>query len=336
MQAASPKSDYFALWLAGVRLGTDEETSQRPGWAEAAFLPWPGTHAPDRQRSVRPRVPSAPLWPRPMPESSSNITVAVRVRPLSVKEKARQSWNTVDVIDDTHVQVCLARGGPLTRALSARARAALYQCTAAPPVACTQVNDPDDKMGGIDYLRLDKTKTKHYRFDFALGPESAQTEVYEKTNKPLVEKALQGYNACCFAYGASACHAPLRSSLFVQTQTRTRACSTARMARVHATCTRACAACSRRHHHRRPERRTWRVLRVSADAAAEGLSADAAAEGLSAAAAAEDLSADDAAEGLSAAAAAEGLSADDAAEGLSADAAAEGLSAGASAEGVCC
>ena len=29
-------------------------------------------------------------------------------------------------------------------------------------------------MGGIDYLRLDKTKTKHYRFDTALGPTSTQ------------------------------------------------------------------------------------------------------------------------------------------------------------------
>ena len=62
-------------------------------------------------------------------------------------------------------------------------------------------------MGGIDYLRLDKTKTKHYRFDFAIGPTSTQTEVYERTNKPLVKKALEGYNACCFAYGASACAA---------------------------------------------------------------------------------------------------------------------------------
>ena len=26
-------------------------------------------------------------------------------------------------------------------------------------------NDPDDKMGGIDYLRLDKTKDKSYAFD---------------------------------------------------------------------------------------------------------------------------------------------------------------------------
>ena len=72
-----------------------------------------------------------------------------------------------------------------------------------PPRLGSQVNDPDDKMGGLDYLRLDKTKSKHYRFDYALGPTSTQTEVYETTNKPLVVKALEGYNACCFAYGAT-------------------------------------------------------------------------------------------------------------------------------------
>ena len=60
-------------------------------------------------------------------------------RPLSIKEKQRQSWATVEVLDETHVLV----------------------------------NDPDDKMGGIDYLRLDKTKTKHYRFDFAIGNRDA-------------------------------------------------------------------------------------------------------------------------------------------------------------------
>lgn len=43
-------------------------------------------------------------------DSSSNITVAVRVRPLSLKEKARQSWATVEVLDATHV---LVRDRPL-------------------------------------------------------------------------------------------------------------------------------------------------------------------------------------------------------------------------------
>ena len=35
----------------------------------------------------------------------SNLTVAVRVRPLSLKERQRQSWATVEVLDETHIQV---------------------------------------------------------------------------------------------------------------------------------------------------------------------------------------------------------------------------------------
>ena len=120
------------------------------------------------ESSGSPAAPAAEPAKEP-DKKDSNITVAVRVRPLNAKEKLRQSWATVEVIDDTHVRAY----------------------------------DPDDKMGGLDYLRLDKTKTRHYRFDCALGPDATQTEVYEKTNKPLVTKATQGYNACCFAYGAT-------------------------------------------------------------------------------------------------------------------------------------
>ena len=67
------------------------------------------------------------------------------------------------------------------------------------------VNDPDDKMGGIDYLRLDKTKTKHHASSTALdfGPESTQAAVYAATARPLARKVVEGYNACCFAYGAT-------------------------------------------------------------------------------------------------------------------------------------
>ena len=57
---------------------------------------------------------------------------------------------------------------------------------------------------GLDYLRLDKTKTKHYCFDHSFGPDCGQGEVYEKTAKVLVPKVVEGYNGCCFAYGASA------------------------------------------------------------------------------------------------------------------------------------
>ena len=37
-------------------------------------------------------------------DPSQNIVVAVRVRPLNTKEKARQSWSTVEVIDEAHVR----------------------------------------------------------------------------------------------------------------------------------------------------------------------------------------------------------------------------------------
>ena len=93
----------------------------------------------------------------------------VRVRPLTSLEKSHNAFVTVEAIDEAHVLV----------------------------------NDPDDKMGGIDYLRLDKTKTKHYRLDSVFGPESTQAAVYAATARPLARKVVEGYNACCFAYGAT-------------------------------------------------------------------------------------------------------------------------------------
>lgn len=99
----------------------------------------------------------------------SNITVSVRVRPLTPAESAKSCWPTVELLDGQHVKV----------------------------------NDPDDKMGGIDYLRLGQYKTKNYAFDYAFGPDASQEEVYAATAKPLAAKAVQGYNACCFAYGAT-------------------------------------------------------------------------------------------------------------------------------------
>ena len=102
-------------------------------------------------------------------KGAQNITVAVRVRPLTSQEKARHAYPTIKVLDAEHVLV----------------------------------SDPDDKMGGIDYLRLDKTKTKHYCFDHSFGPDCGQADVYEKTARELVPKVVEGYNACCFAYGAT-------------------------------------------------------------------------------------------------------------------------------------
>jgi Kinesin motor domain len=42
-----------------------------------------------------------------------------------------------------------------------------------------------------------------FQVDYAFGSESTQEEVYEATVRPLVQRSLEGYNSCVFAYGQS-------------------------------------------------------------------------------------------------------------------------------------
>ena len=58
-------------------------------------------------------------------------------------------------------------------------------------------------MGGIDYLRLDKTKDKAYAFDHAFDAAVEQRAIFEGTALRIVPDVLRGCNACCFAYGAT-------------------------------------------------------------------------------------------------------------------------------------
>ena len=170
-----PNLHSMRLLFAGPGYASTSRTSGRSRCALS--LP----SASGRRRSLGDRLSLLPSQGggarRPMPaesaasggDSSSNLTVAVRVRPLSLKEKARQSWATVEVLDATHV---LVRDRPLALYLhfdfsdARRGRGTflshrLFLPLCLTPFVRVQVNDPDDKMGGIDYLRLDKTKTKH-------------------------------------------------------------------------------------------------------------------------------------------------------------------------------
>lgn len=73
----------------------------------------------------------------------TRMVVGVRCRPLSGKERTRGSHNCIEVENGVDVYA----------------------------------NDPDDKMGGLDYLRLNVTKDKAYTFDHAFGPESRSVDV---------------------------------------------------------------------------------------------------------------------------------------------------------------
>lgn len=47
----------------------------------------------------------------------------------------------------------------------------------------------------------DKGADRDFNFDCAFGWDATQVQVYKRTGRPLLIKALNGYNACLFAYG---------------------------------------------------------------------------------------------------------------------------------------
>ena len=100
---------------------------------------------------------------------ASNITVVVRVRPLSQKEVTRGAYPTLEVHDGWKIDV----------------------------------TDPDDKMGGLDYLRMDKNKDRSYAFDHAMDTGITQQEAFVQTTSGLLPEVMRGRNCCCFAYGAT-------------------------------------------------------------------------------------------------------------------------------------
>mmetsp|Transcript_9778 Transcript_9778/g.17278 ORF Transcript_9778/g.17278 Transcript_9778/m.17278 type:complete len:1066 (-) Transcript_9778:166-3363(-) len=54
-----------------------------------------------------------------------------------------------------------------------------------------------------DYLRINKSKERRYAFDEVFNHHAAQSQVYEGTTKALICGVLEGFNATCFAYGAT-------------------------------------------------------------------------------------------------------------------------------------
>ena len=99
----------------------------------------------------------------------SRMVVAVRSRPLAEKEKRKGSHDVLEFRNGNEVFA----------------------------------HDPDDKMGGLDYLRLNVTKDKCYMYDHAFGPDSTSEQVYNKTMLGVVSAVMQGYHGSCFAYGAT-------------------------------------------------------------------------------------------------------------------------------------
>ncbi|OWM66152.1 hypothetical protein CDL15_Pgr013369 [Punica granatum] len=98
-------------------------------------------------------------------KKATTLTVAVKCRPLTERERGR---DIVRVHDGKEVLVL----------------------------------DPDLSKDYLDRIQ-NRTKEKRYRFDHAFGPESSNLDVYNKCISSTISGVVQGLNATIFAYGST-------------------------------------------------------------------------------------------------------------------------------------
>lgn len=87
--------------------------------------------------------------------------------------------------------------------LRSEVRAGMYEVAAIENERTVQLMSPVDLDLVDDPIRVERYKDKNYTFDYAFSQNATQREVFEKTTKRLVDDIVDGYNATCFAYGAT-------------------------------------------------------------------------------------------------------------------------------------
>lgn len=103
-------------------------------------------------------------------KGQSNILVAVRLRPMLMKEVEQGQFNLIKMLDDKVVIL----------------------------------QDPQDLSEQYtSELRKKRTRQKQYAFDYAFDQDAQQEKVFNLTTQFLIEGILNGYNSTVFAYGAT-------------------------------------------------------------------------------------------------------------------------------------
>ncbi|KAK3391391.1 hypothetical protein B0T20DRAFT_78180 [Sordaria brevicollis] len=135
--------------------------------------------------------------------NASSITVAVRVRPFTIREAAqlvRRDEGTVFLGDGS---------------LAAAPTPKLNQRGIRPVIKvvddrCLVFDPPEDNpiqkfSRSVVPAMGKKVKDQVFAFDRIFDENASQVEVYEGTTKGLLDSVLDGYNATVFAYGATGC-----------------------------------------------------------------------------------------------------------------------------------
>ncbi|KAJ6442521.1 kinesin family protein [Purpureocillium lavendulum] len=133
---------------------------------------------------------------------ASSITVAVRVRPFTIREAAQ-----LQRTDDS--TVFLGDGslaGVPTPKLHQRGLRSVIKVV---DDRCLVFDPPEDnpvqRFSRSVVPASKKVKDQVFAFDRVFDDNTTQTDVYEGTTKTLLDSVLDGYNATVFAYGATGC-----------------------------------------------------------------------------------------------------------------------------------
>lgn len=137
-----------------------------------------------------------------VPSDASSITVAVRVRPFTIREAA---------------QLAKCEDGPLflgDGSLAGAATPKLNQKGIRSIIKviddrCLVFDPPEDspvqKFSRSVVPNGKRVKDQTFSFDRIFDQNTTQGEVYEATTRGLLDSVLEGYNATVFAYGATGC-----------------------------------------------------------------------------------------------------------------------------------
>ncbi|KAJ4165497.1 hypothetical protein LMH87_007127 [Akanthomyces muscarius] len=137
-----------------------------------------------------------------MADAQSSITVAVRVRPFTIREAAqvhRTDDNTLFLGDGS------LAGAPAPKLHQRGIRNVIKVMDERCLVFDPPEDSPVHKFSRSVIPASKKVKDQIFAFDRVFDENTTQSDVYEGTTKNLLDSVLDGYNATVFAYGATGC-----------------------------------------------------------------------------------------------------------------------------------
>ncbi|KAL2756703.1 hypothetical protein ACRALDRAFT_1075565 [Sodiomyces alcalophilus JCM 7366] len=133
---------------------------------------------------------------------ASSITVAVRVRPFTIREAAQITRNddgNIFLGDGSLAAVPTPKLN--TRGIRSVIKVVDDRCLVFDPPE----DNPVQRFSRSVVPNGKKVKDQVFAFDRIFDENSTQNDVYEATTKNLLDSILDGYNATVFAYGATGC-----------------------------------------------------------------------------------------------------------------------------------